>query len=403
MDRGRGIESGRFYYRAMTTAIILVIPVLAQLIFISLPSALIIPFNRLVRPTLFASMAIIYFIYTGREEHSRPHGGQAVILSVIGGILYFTAVFITGIITGFGRNAMFGAPLIIIENIWIYVTVAFFSEYIRFNIIKNAPQSRKRITAVTAALVYTFLGLDTLRNVFGSDIAGVVDFFFAIAFPVLVLNIVLSYMALEGSFPSLLIIRGVFGLSTVFLPVLPDCPQPVWSVVTCGVLLTFLIIYHFNIKSQSRSIRTRLMEKRQAKYRQKSKLVLIIPAVALTLLIAFGMRVFPYYPVTIVTGSMSGTLEVGSMAIIRKVTPEKANDTVIQGDVLHFSYRSVEMIHRVIDFRYNNSGELIYITKGDANPYADPNPVESEQVLGIFRAHIPYVGYPYVFLSALFD
>jgi len=227
---------------------VLIILVVSQLIFLSLPHELIIPFNRLIRPTLYASVAIVYLIYTGREERPRPHEGQTLILAVIGSFLYISSVFVTGVIYGFGRNAMFGSnPQVFIENIWVYATVAFFSEYIRLKIIKD--------TFALTTLVYTFVQMDTLRNIFGVDLSGTLDFFFVVFFPTLTMNVVLSYMAFKSGFKALLIIRAIFGLSTVFLPVLPSCPPPVYAAVTSGVLLVFVSFYHINIISMKQNKR----------------------------------------------------------------------------------------------------------------------------------------------------
>jgi len=221
--------------------------VVTQLIFLSLPPELIIPFNRLIRPTFYASVAIVYLIFAGREERPRPHEGQTLILAVIGSFLYLSSIFVTGVIYGFGRNAMFGSPQVFIENIWVYATVAFFSEYIRFKIIKD--------TFVITTLVYTFVQMDTLRNILGTDLTGTLDFFFVVFFPTLTMNVVLSYMAFKSGFKALLIIRYVFGSSTVFLPALPSCPPPVYAAVTSGVLLVFVSFYHINIISMKQKKR----------------------------------------------------------------------------------------------------------------------------------------------------
>ena len=379
---------------------ILLVLVISQLVFLSLPNELIVPFNRLVRPTLYASIAVVCFIYAGRQERPRPNAGLALILSVIGGILYFSAVFITGFIAGFGRNVMFGSPMVIVENLWVYATVAFFSEYIRTKIIKGGLAITTTVvtTTVITTLVYTFVQLDTLRNIFGADMTGLLDFFFAVAFPVLLMNVVLSYMALDAGLPALLVVRIIFGLSTVFLPVLPNCSQAVFAAMTGGVLFAFIIFYHYNIRSK----RSRSKARRKRLAKKRPVLLCALPIVLLALIISFGLRLFPYYPVAVLTGSMTGTIDAGSLVFVRKMKASEVYGTVEQGDILHYRARNIEIIHRVIDFRYDANGELVYVTKGDANPYADMNPVEAGQVLGITKAYIPYLGYPFLVIRALF-
>lgn len=40
-----------------------------------------------------------------------------------------------------------------------------------------------------------------------------------------------------------------------------------------------------------------------------------------------------------------------------------------------------------------------FITKGDANDTADAFPVSEDQVIGITKHYIPYIGYPSVIFS----
>ncbi len=87
------------------------------------------------------------------------------------------------------------------------------------------------------------------------------------------------------------------------------------------------------------------------------------------------------------TGSMEPAIPVGSVVVIKPVSPE----TLTVGDVICFkigSERSTTVTHRII----NITGQG-FITKGDANEDPDQWVVKKEDVVGKVIAIIPYLGY----------
>jgi signal peptidase len=227
-----------------------------------------------------------------------------------------------------------------------------------------------------------------------------VDLFFVTVFPVFALNAVLTYLAFNSSMLTLVIIRSVFSLTVIFLPVLPNCPAPVWPVVSCGMMFVTLMLYHFFTRDRNRL--NYIKNKRYAKYRGKTALTFIAPSVSFLLLFAFSLRIFPYFPVIVITDSMTGALDRGSVVIIEKLRAQDVYSTVNEGDVIHFRVRNIEVAHRVVEIRYNEADERVYITKGDANPTPDAEPVQAEQIIGISRASVSYIGYPFVFVMTVF-
>ena len=98
----------------------------------------------------------------------------------------------------------------------------------------------------------------------------------------------------------------------------------------------------------------------------------------------FGNKFF-----IVLTGSMSPTIKVGDLIVVKDINPKdiKAND------VITFGSKSSDNIttHRVKEV-LNDSGNISYITQGDANNVQDPIPVESEVLLGRVNKVVPKVG-----------
>ena len=91
-----------------------------------------------------------------------------------------------------------------------------------------------------------------------------------------------------------------------------------------------------------------------------------------------------YASLTIQTGSMSGTMEIGDMIIIKDTGDYKI------GDIITFlpDGAVIPTTHRIIN--YTESGD--FVTKGDANNIKDTDNTTKEQILGEVVMHLPKLG-----------
>ena len=388
-------DSGRFFAHITILGLLLT----TQVVFLSLPDALVETFVRMCRPLLYAGATIFCFVFFGKDEHTVVNGRRGVQAAVFGAALYVMAMLAAGILFGFGRNSMAPGLAAVLGNLWIYAVTAVLSEILRLKLISGTPSRRRAFLTVVLTLVYTFVQLDSLRRVANLDAHGLTDLIFTVFFPALALNSVLSFMAFGGSLRTLLILRCTFSLLPVLLPILPNLSKAIWSVLSSAMLFITVVVYHLAVNGKS--IQLRRLAKRRAGVPKKPIWFLLVSVTFSVLLAAFILRGFAVYPVVVLTGSMKGAIEPGAVMIVEKLRPENVRDTVLEGDIIQFTYGSKEVIHRVAECRCHASGERFYITKGDANPAADINPVELSQVVGIVRASIPYIGYPFVLVNTI--
>jgi signal peptidase len=129
-------------------------------------------------------------------------------------------------------------------------------------------------------------------------------------------------------------------------------------------------------------------------------------ALALVVALAFaGAMLVPavlgYERYVIVSGSMSGTVDTGSIVYAKPVP----TDALERGDVITYAPPAgaspTELVtHRVASITRGPQGERIFRTKGDANRTVDPwtftLPGETQATM---RFHVPYVGYAISALS----
>jgi len=103
-------------------------------------------------------------------------------------------------------------------------------------------------------------------------------------------------------------------------------------------------------------------------------------------------------PLTVLSGSMTGTYDIGDVVIVRPVDPA----TLQVGDVITFQPVSDDpslTTHRIVELAYGSEGTQ-FVTKGDANGAIDLEPVTPKQVMGEVWYSVPVVGYASVWMAS---
>ena len=95
---------------------------------------------------------------------------------------------------------------------------------------------------------------------------------------------------------------------------------------------------------------------------------------------------------------MYPTFSRGYVLIVKDINDEDKED-IKENEIIAYELNNRIIIHRIIYKYINSSGEVIYITKGDNNINADLKEVKENQIAGLVKYKIPYVGYPAVWMS----
>jgi len=113
-------------------------------------------------------------------------------------------------------------------------------------------------------------------------------------------------------------------------------------------------------------------------------------ALALIGLLAVVPRLTGGTWLNVLTGSMGTTIPAGSLVLVEPVDPA----AIHPGDVITWQVRPDEatyITHRVVRVQ-NGTGSLSFVTKGDANPGDDVQPVPAGAVRGRVTMHVPVLG-----------
>jgi len=359
-----------------------------------LPSAAVELYFFLFRPAAYALLFTFLYALLGRNEKKGKEAANAPAIMGIACLVYAALLLLSGVLFGFGQNPMVSGAVVFLKNLWTFLPFVFLSEAIRVQMAKNTPARMK--TAMTAAitLVYTFIQIETLHGFVNYNADNWVELIITSIFPLLALNFVLTHVAFSGSYKACFILRGVFALLPVLSPILPDITKFLWAIIIYIVMLAAFVIYERSTRSAPAARRPR---------RRYGWTAYSLPAVLIAVSLFFGSGLAPWNPVAIASESMTGEFDKGSLVLVEKVPKDKVETTVQVGEVIQFNSGAISVVHRVIDIAHTPFGEQVYITKGDYNPYPDNLPVKPDQVVGIARAHIPYIGYPAILMMTLMN
>ena len=125
---------------------------------------------------------------------------------------------------------------------------------------------------------------------------------------------------------------------------------------------------------------------------------------AVALLLA-GLMLLPplfgYQRYVITGGSMTGSIDRGSLLFSQKVPQAelKVGDVITYQPPRGAGPREL-VTHRIVSIKHAHDGRLVFQTKGDANKIADPwtfTPDQRDQARAAF--HVPYVGFVFAALG----
>ena len=130
--------------------------------------------------------------------------------------------------------------------------------------------------------------------------------------------------------------------------------------------------------------------------------VLVVSLACITIMMAVAARLssdgkfnlFGRPAFVVLSGSMTPIIRTGDFILDDAVSPDAATQLHV-GQIITFRERagsSTILTHRIVGVD-SKDGAVSYITKGDANPAADPVPRPASNVIGVFKQRIPRGGY----------
>lgn len=325
------------------------------------------------------------------NEHTKFKGkNDKIKTTLIIIILYYIIYFLLGLFLGYQTSPYSRSIITMIKNIIFVIGTLLLREYVRNKLVNNE-KNMKNYIVIT--IFFAIISID-YNNFFANFENGETIFKFVSGkvFPQIAISSMCTYLAKTGGIKLIVAYRLPIALATVLLPIFPNID---WFFSAMLDALVPLILFVFI--NYEHTIKINRLTRKEKKKISPGKSLAFIGFVLI--LIVFLAGLFPYKPVAVMSNSMVPDFTRGYVVIAKKVNKDDIKNIKV-GDVLQYQLDKNVILHRVIEIE-EKDGNYFFKTKGDNNDFPDMKIVEGNQVLGIIKFKIPYVGYPSVWFSEI--
>lgn len=337
---------------------------------------------------LFYGLLFLIFILLFRDKklirnYHKEFSQTVFIISII----YFIIYYILGVIIGYSYNVYSTSFIGILRNIIVIVVPLLFREEVRSRFLFL---NKKKFGIFFITLLFIVLELFSATFFTYSNNEELFINFFSVFLPIVLENILLTYLAYIGIRSTVYAYFIPMLISRYFIPITLDVD---WFFALLFQLILVVVIFYVSFNEYL------WKEKRIYSYKT-NKTNSVVYLFGVVLIVSFGLfvaGVFKYRPVAILTYSMEPIFTRGDAVIVEKLDDEEKNK-LKKGDIIQYQVDKTVVVHRIIKVKKEDN-KKVYILKGDNNNAKDPKPVYMEQIMGKVLFSIPKVGYPSVWLS----
>lgn len=351
-------------------------------------------YNYIVNPLFWMNMFIFSLILNYSEKRrlrAKTEKTQTVLIITM---LYLFIYFFLGIFFGYERSPYSHELISVIKNIWGFVIIIFFQEYIREAMLPSG--KHKMFNYILIVLIFTCAEISFYK--IGDnfvDLEAGFQYISSFILPVLVKNILFTYLAVVGGYGCNLCYRIPVILTTLFMPLFPNLE---WFIVAIiDLLVPFITFLFINYIQERRMLRdSRRVIRKSNPIKQAPFIIFLL------IFVAFVAGILTYMPVAIMSNSMADLIKRGDVVVVKKIKDEEKENLRIN-DIIEYKLDTYIVVHRIVDIKKTTKGEIYFITKGDHNNANDIKPVYKDQIISIVQFKVPKIGYAAVLLNEIFN
>ena len=334
---------------------------------------------------IFWGLLFILLVIIGGFPKDRNYSKRSSVnIVVIILMLYTIIIYILGLFTGFAKSIYSHDFISIIMNISPLIIGIILMELCRYLIFKKNPNIIQ-IIIFTVLMIFLEVFI-TIRTFDFDSVEKIFLVVSVIILPIIARQFLYSYITYNISFVPTLIFRIFFKVFPFIPTIVPDLGNYLTAVI--GVLLPYLIY-----KQISKSVLYREKYNIYAKryFRKFAISFVLILGVGLTILVS---GVFKYQIIAVASDSMKPIYARGDAVIFYKEDMKK----IKEGDILVFKNNDTLITHRIVSIE-KNGNNYKFVTKGDNNDSVDKNNVNGDDVVGVVKYIVKYIGFPTVWFS----
>lgn len=329
-------------------------------------------------------------VFVGMTPENKRYLNDATCTIVIIGTVYYIAIYLLGLLTGFylnSNNLSFGGVFNNLLGTALYIIVV---ELFRYLIINNC----KKDKTIMVLLIIVLTLCDVSDNIYRSDFNNISSMVNLIGFyvvPSIIKNVALTYVAVKVSYKPAILYRFIFELPVYFLPIIPNVGEYLQTVFNIVVPVVFFYYFYLSYRHDTAKFQNR-------KLKVALTILRYIIALLMVCFVALISGFFKYHLVVIGSGSMTPTIEKGDGIIVKKLSKDEIEKLQV-GQILVFRNSNIILVHRITKLTENEKGELCFRTKGDFNSSEDLFLTSVDDVIGITDFKIPKIGLPTIWVK----
>lgn len=318
----------------------------------------------------FVVAALVLLISKYSKEAKLSFKTSFVKLSLAIGVFHVSSFVIAGFYFGFaGSPHFFTAKGILINSILIISTL-FGMELSRAYLINIFAKRYFALGLFFISVLFALTNIPLLNFTTNNAPQQAIAFLGSKPLPLFAESLLASLLAFLGGPLAAIAYRGVLQLFQWFSPILPDLPWAATAFI--GVMAPIIGIL------VAASLNKEKLPETEAQSEERSSFAGWIVVAAFALIFSWFLSgLLGPQPILVAGRSMSPQLELGDIAITKKIPTE----SIKVNDIIRYQTEHGTAIHRVIEVKKKASTSL-FVTKGDANDSADADPVRPEQIQG---------------------
>ena len=350
--------------------------------------------NMYVISGIMLPFLILMIVLNGFEKDNYRYKKDVLLNIIIFLLMYYFITYFLGLFSGFVKSSYSLSFINIIKNTFPVIALILISELMRYVLFNKT--KRNLPCLIIGCLLFVMVDVNTMVHIYDVKTAlGITKMICLVVFPSITKNIFLTYLTMKVGYKNGIIYRLITEISTYLLPIFPDFGE--YINVLLKTVLPIAIMARLNNMFNYYSVR----KIKDSRYNNRKLVLYSVITFALLTIVLLTSGLFTYQALTIGSGSMSPAIEKGDVIILKGMKNEEARK-IKKGDVLVYNHDNKIIVHRVIK-KSNNGKTISFKTKGDYNNTKDSWTVKQEDVIGIVKFRIRWVGMPTVALNELLN
>lgn len=306
---------------------------------------------------------------------------------------YYFITYLLGLYVGFVQSSYIMKLGYIIKKLVPSLVLIIISEILRYEYISKG---KKNKVIIFLSVVF-FILVDAITKINGynlKDMGVLITFIASIIVPSIAKNVFLTYECYKAGYKASIIYRCLMELPIYMLPILPNLGVYVNSSIE--VIIPSVIFY------LSYELYRDKDKKEKVRNRKAYDIFFYIIIIILLVIMALTSGLFKYHAIAVGSGSMTPNINKGDAVIVEKLSVEEIKNIEV-GEILVFRKDGVTIVHRVVQINKITDDKYYFYTKGDNNNSYDGYPISIENIVGVAKGRIRYIGYPTVILNEILE